>query len=100
MPVCWAKAAAARPVKARASRVFLNMVFSSLERLSLAAQQFPARWQSVCSAPDPVERGHDAALEQRPVEAERDGAVATVDQGVGLLGGAGDATDRHAASED
>lgn len=37
--------------------------FSSLERPTLAARQFPARWQSARSALDALERGHDAALE-------------------------------------
>src|SRR5262249_13996478 len=42
----------------------------------------------------------DPALEQRPVEAERNGKVAALDHGIGLLGTACRAADRHAAFED
>src|SRR6478672_4443470 len=51
------------------------------------------------SAPglDALETGRNAALEQRPVEAERQRQIAAVDHLIGLLGGARHASDRHTA---
>src|SRR5437868_12618690 len=49
---------------------------------------------------DSVERSGDAALEQRPVEAERERKVTAPDHGVGLLCGARHAADRHTTLQD
>src|SRR3954466_8118902 len=48
---------------------------------------------------DPGKTRRDAALEQRPVEAERECEVAALDHLVRLLGRSRDAADRHAAPE-
>src|SRR6267378_2590618 len=49
---------------------------------------------------DPLQARGDAALEQRPVEAEREHEVAAIDHLVGLLGGARHAADHNPALED
>src|ERR1700758_1591736 len=49
---------------------------------------------------DPGKTRGDAALEQRPVEAERNGEVAALDHGIGLLWRPRRAADRYAALQD
>src|SRR3954468_21045699 len=49
---------------------------------------------------DPFQTCRDAALEQRPVEPERQRQIAALDHRIGLCGAAGDAADRDATPED
>src|SRR5437016_5593589 len=99
MPVCCAMAtpAPATATTASPSRSFLIICFLPVGSACTALE---ASAPSLYLALDPVKARGDAALEQRPVEAERQRDIAARDHPVGLLGRARDAADRHAAPED
>src|SRR6185295_4000247 len=90
----------ANATTASPSNILLIMRFLPY-RGSLAARARCRKRPAGASLPlDPLKTRRDAPLEQRPVEAERERHVATLDHPVGLLGRACDAADRNAALED